>query len=37
MLEMGDCLGMAMVTKACDVVNYRTTFGINNLSILIYD
>lgn len=34
MLELADCLGMKMVTDICDVVDYRTTFGINNLTII---
>ena len=35
MLELADCLGIKMVIDACDVVDYRTTFGINNLTILL--
>ena len=34
-LAMGDALGIAMIIKAADAIHYKTTFGINNLTILI--
>ncbi len=34
MLELRDCLGIKMVIDTCDVVDYQTTFGINNLTIV---
>lgn len=33
-LELDDCLGMKMVCDTCDVVDYRSTFGVNNLTLL---
>lgn len=35
-LALQDALGIAMVLKAADVIHYKTTFGINNLMVLIY-
>ena len=35
LLELADCMGMKMVTDTCDVVDYKTTFGINNLTIIL--
>lgn len=35
MLELNDSLGIKMIVDACDVVDYRTTFGINNLTVII--
>ena len=34
-LAMGDALGISMVEKAADAIHYKTTFGVNNLTILI--
>lgn len=34
-LAMGDALGIAMITKAADEIHYKTTFGINNLTVII--
>ena len=34
-LALGDALGISMVIKAADSVHYKTTFGINNLTVLI--
>ena len=34
-LAMGDALGIAMIIKAADVIHYKTTFGINNLTVMI--
>ena len=34
-LALGDALGIAMVMKAADAIHYKTTFGINNLTIII--
>ncbi len=35
MLALADMLGMKLVTDTCEVVDYRTTFGINNLTVII--
>ena len=35
-LALQDALGIAMVLKAADAIHYKTTFGINNLMVLIY-
>ena len=35
MLKLSDSLGIKMIVDACDVVDYRTTFGINNLTVII--
>lgn len=35
MLALADMLGMKLVTDTCDVVDYRATFGINNLTVII--
>ncbi|MBR1857919.1 MAG: hypothetical protein IJ797_00285 [Selenomonadaceae bacterium] len=32
---LSDALGIAMIIKAADAIHYKTTFGINNLTILI--
>ena len=34
-LAMGDALGIAMIIKAADEIHYKTTFGINNLTVMI--
>lgn len=34
-MAMGDALGIAMISKAADSVHYKTTFGINNLTVII--
>lgn len=34
-LDMGDALGISMIIKAADAIHYKTTFGINNLTIII--
>ena len=34
-LAMGDALGIAMIIKAADAIYYKTTFGINNLTVII--
>lgn len=34
-LAMGDALGISMVEKVADVIHYKTTFGVNNLTIRI--
>ena len=34
-LAMGDALGIAMIIKAADAIHYKTTFGINNLTVMI--
>ncbi len=34
-LSLGDALGIAMIAKAADVVHYKSTFGINNLTVII--
>lgn len=34
-LAMGDALGIAMITKAADAIHYKSTFGINNLTVII--
>ena len=34
-LAMGDALGIAMIIKAADEIHYKTTFGINNLTVII--
>ncbi len=34
-LDMGDALGISMITKAADAIHYKTTFGINNLTVII--
>ena len=35
MLALVDMLGMKLVTDTCDVVDYRSTFGVNNLTVVI--
>lgn len=35
MLALVDMLGMKLVTDTCDVVDYRSTFGVNNLTVII--
>lgn len=35
MLELEDSIGIKMIVDACDVVDYRTTFGLNNLTMLL--
>jgi len=34
-LAMGDALGISMIVKAASEVHYKTTFGINNLTVII--
>ncbi len=34
-MALGDALGIAMISKAADSVHYKTTFGINNLTVII--
>lgn len=34
MLELADSLGIKMILDICDVVDYKTTFGINNLTVI---
>ena len=34
-LAMGDALGIAMIIKAANEIHYKTTFGINNLTVII--
>lgn len=34
-LAMGDALGISMIVNAADVIHYKTTFGINNLTVII--
>lgn len=34
-LAMGDALGISMIVKAADAIHYKTTFGINNLTVII--
>lgn len=34
-LALGDALGIAMIIKAAGAVHYKTTFGINNLTVII--
>ena len=34
-LAMGDALGIAMIIKAAYAIHYKTTFGINNLTVMI--
>ena len=34
-MAMGDALGIAMIINAAGVIHYKTTFGINNLTIII--
>lgn len=34
-LAMGDALGISMIVKAASEIHYKTTFGINNLSVII--
>lgn len=34
LLELADCLGMKMVCETCNDVNYRSTFGLNNLTLI---
>lgn len=33
--QLGDALGIAMIVKAADAIHYKTTFGINNLTVII--
>ena len=33
-LELDDCLGIKMVCDTCNVADYRSTFGLNNLTII---
>ena len=35
MLALDDSLGIKMICDTADVVDYRRTFGVNNLSIII--
>lgn len=35
MLSLADSLGIKMIIDSCDVVDYRTTFGINNLTVIL--
>ncbi|MEG0570866.1 MAG: ATP-binding protein, partial [Oscillospiraceae bacterium] len=35
MLALEDGLGIKIIIDACDVVDYRTTFGVNNLTVII--
>ena len=32
---LGDALGIAMIVKAADAIHYKTTFGVNNLTVII--
>ncbi len=34
-MAMGDALGIAMIVNAADAIHYKTTFGVNNLTVLI--
>ena len=34
-LAMGDALGISMIVKAASAIHYKTTFGINNLTVII--
>lgn len=34
-LDLEDSLGIKMIVDACEVVDYRTTFGINNLTVIL--
>lgn len=34
-LELADSIGIKMIVDTCEVVYYRTTFGINNLTVII--
>ena len=34
-LAMGDAMGIEMIIKAADVIHYKTTFGVNNLTVII--
>ena len=34
-LALGDALGISMIIKAADAIHYKTTFGINNLTVII--
>lgn len=33
--DMDDAMGIAMIVNAADTIHYKTTFGINNLTIII--
>ena len=35
LLDLEDSIGIKMILDACDVVDYRTTFGLNNLTMLL--
>ncbi len=34
LLELDDCLGIKMACDACNVADYRSTFGLNNLTLI---
>ena len=34
-LAMGDALGISMIINAADAIHYKSTFGINNLTVII--
>ena len=34
-LALGDALGIAMIVKAADAIHYKSTFGINNLTVIV--
>lgn len=34
-LALGDALGISMIIKAADSVHYKSTFGVNNLTVII--
>ena len=33
--QLGDSLGIGMIVKAADAIHYKSTFGINNLTVII--
>ena len=35
MLDLDDSMGIKMIIDVCEVVDYRTTFGLNNLMMLL--